>query len=444
MERSVSGIKFTRRRIVRGAALAPAGGIAAGLASACGAGSGQPAVSAKPAKILVRNISTPPVVDLFTQKFFPAYQAKYPQHTIEPEWITGSGPALVDTLSVSKAAGADPDIFFIGGNWIPSLALLKLVRDITPYFKAWNQEKDFLPGTIKTLWNKKWHIGWVSNCDLYIYRTDWFTEANLPTDPAQFPVTWEAYADAAAKLTKRNGDEVTRAGVDTVNLDFREWRSLYWQTGQEEWNADQSKAVFNNQSGIDALTWMQDLLVKRRVAPLAGMTIPSGSPNLFAAGLVAIQRVNARVANQVRTSTPDIWARTGLGAPHKRAKQVSHIEADGWALSTGSKEPDAAFSFMAFIQDGPQMLAYNELQGQVPPRKSLSTSAHMQQAYLKTYADAIDKYGHSYRLDVNHTPILTAMINDVMAGKKSVRQSLDDAVQTINVAFEKLGGGPPK
>ena len=202
--------------------------------------------------------------------------------------------------------------------------------------------------------------------------------------------------------------------------------------------------MFNNQSGVDALSYLQDLLVRRRVAPLTGMSLPSSSPNLFAAGLVAVQRVNARVANQVRTTVPDVWARTAIGAPHKRAKQVSHIEADGWALNAGAKQPDAAFSVMAFLQDGPQMLAYNELQGQVPPRRSLSTSAHMQQSFLKTYADAIDKFGHSYRLDVNHAAILKPMVDDVMSGKKSVRQSLDDAVQAINVAFEKLGGGPPK
>src|SRR5262249_28451574 len=160
------------------------------------------------------------------------------------------------------------------------------------------------------------------------------------------------------------------------------------------------------QAGVDALTFLQDVLTKRGVAPLAGMKLPGGSPNLFAAGLVAVQRVNARVANQVRTAAPDVWGHAGLGAPHNRARQVSHIEADGWAMSTGAREPDAGFSLLAFLQEPAQMLAYNELQGQVPPRKSLSTSAHMQQPFLKTYAEAIDRYGHPYRLDVNHPGIL--------------------------------------
>jgi multiple sugar transport system substrate-binding protein len=430
--------RWRRRVLLSGAAL---GGGAALVA--CGGGTTSPPAPqrAKPAKVVIRNIASQPVTDLFDQRIFPAYKDRYPQYTVEAEWIS-SGP-LVDTLAVSKSAGTDPDVYFIGGNWMPSLALTKLARDITGYVKSWNQEKDYYPGTIQTLWNRTWNIGWVSNCDLYLYRTDWFTEAGLSADPARFPVTWEAYADAVTRLTRHEGGEIVRAGVDAVNLDFREWRSLFWQTGQEEWNRDQTEAVFNNQAGVDALTFLQDVLTKRGVAPLAGMKLPGGSPNLFAAGLVAVQRVNARVANQVRTATPDVWAHADLGAPHKRARQVSHIEADGWAMSTNAREPDAGFSLLAFLQEPAQMLAYNELQGQVPPRKSLSTSAHMQQPFLKTYAAAIDKYGHPYRLDVNHPGILKPMIDDVMSGKKGVKQSLDDAVAEINRAFAQLPP-PPK
>src|SRR5262245_20845264 len=113
----------TRRSVHRRLILAPAAAVALGGGGRWPPGrTGQPAPatpSTRPARIVVRNIASPPVVELFSQKLFPAYQTEHPQHTVEPEWITGSGPALVDTLSVSKAAGTEPDLFFIGGNWIP-------------------------------------------------------------------------------------------------------------------------------------------------------------------------------------------------------------------------------------------------------------------------------------------------------------------------------------
>ena len=183
---TLTRIGTRRGMLLGGASLMGALGVV-GVLSACGTpdGAGPAAVSAKPAKIIMRNGASQPVNDFFDQKIFPVYKAKYPQHTMEAEWVTTK---LVDTLAVSKAAGTDPDLYWIGANWMSSLALQKLARDITGYIKTWNQEKDYFPGTIQTLWNKKWNIGWVSNCDLYMYRTDWFTEASIPVAPAQFPV----------------------------------------------------------------------------------------------------------------------------------------------------------------------------------------------------------------------------------------------------------------
>jgi multiple sugar transport system substrate-binding protein len=435
---------MTRRRMIGGLPVA-AGGGAASLLAACGAAGGTPAAPtpvAKTAKVLVRAGSSQPLVDLFDQKLLPAYKQQTPQHTVTMEWLPGAGaPAVVESLTTAKAAGTDPDLFFIGYNWIASLALNKLAGDMTKYVKTWAQEKDYYAGTIQPAWGKTWHLPWLTACDLYLYRTDWFSEAGLATDAAQFPTTWEAYSDAVTKLTRRSADEITRAGVEGA-LDFREWRALFWQTGQDEWNADQSKMTFNNQSGVDALSYVYDLQVKRSVSPLTGMKLPSGAANAFASGLAAIQRLNPRTANLVKTGAPDVWAKTAIGAPHKRTKQFTHVDNDGWALAYSAKEPEAAFSFLSFLSAPPQMLAYGELQGSIPPRKSLGTSAHMQQPHLKVFADAIDKYGHAYRLDVNHSPVLKAMVDDVMAGKKAPKQALDDAVAEINRTLEQLPPAP--
>jgi ABC-type glycerol-3-phosphate transport system substrate-binding protein len=270
---------------------------------------------------------------------------------------------------------------------------------------------------------------------------DWFAEANLPTDPAQFPVTWDALSSAAVKLTRREGEAITRAGFDCP-LDFREWRSLFWQSGEEEWNADESKMTFNDSAGIDALTYLSDLALKQRVAPAAGMTLPSGSPNTLAAGLTAIQRLNPRTANLVRLAAPEMWPNIGFGAPHKKTRQVTHVENDGWAMSPGAKEPDGGFAFLAFLMDPPQMLAYNQILGEIPPRKSLSTSQHMQQAHLKQFSDSIDKFGHAYRSDGNQAAILKQLVDDVVNGRKAVRQSLDDAVQEANRVLQTLPPAP--
>jgi ABC-type glycerol-3-phosphate transport system substrate-binding protein len=250
-----------------------------------------------------------------------------------------------------------------------------------------------------------------------------------------------ALSDAAVKLTQREGQEIVRAGFDCP-LDSREWRALFWQSGAEEWNADQSKMTFNDQAGVDALTYLSDLALKQRVAPAAGMKLPPGSPNTFAAGLTTIQRLNPRTANLVRLAVPSMWPQIGFGPAHKKARQVTHIENDGWAMSPGAKELDAGYAFLSFLEDPPQMLAYNQLLGEIPPRKSLRTSQHMQQPHLQLFAASIDKFGHAYRGDANQAAILKQLVDDVMNGVKSVKQSLDDAVQEANRVLATLPPAP--
>jgi multiple sugar transport system substrate-binding protein len=431
----------SRRRAAMLAVAAPF--TVAALAACGGQGatqSGAAGQTARPAKVSAR-IGAGPAADFIAQKVVSAYRQKAPQHTVEIEQIAG-GASIQDTLVASAAAGTSPDAFWIGSDIMPSVVLSKLALDLTGHVRSWGQEKDYYAGTVEPLWGKRWFLPGISSADMYLYRTDWFAEAGLPTEPAKFPLTWEAFAEASAKLTRRQGDEFTRAGFATF-ADSREWRQLLWQAGGELFSADQTKVAYNSPAGVDALTYLRDLLVRDRVSPVAGMQIPQGAPNVYAAGLAAIQRHNPGSANRVRTAAPDVWQHTGFGQPHKHTKQVAQIDVDGWALSAGSKEPDAAFAFVTFFEEPEQLLAYNESQGFIPPRKSLASSAHVQQPFLKAFAEVVDKYGHPYRLDIGHSAILKTMAEDAVNGKKTPKQALDDAALEMNNALAKFPP-PPK
>jgi ABC-type glycerol-3-phosphate transport system substrate-binding protein len=436
-----TGSSLGTRRIVLGGLAGGAAGLlaACGAAGSTGAGEGS-SPAARPAKIIARVGASPTLTSFFNGTLLPGYKAKAPQHTVEMEWIANA--PIYETIAASAAAGTNPDAFWIGSDIMPSLVLNRLVRDLSGPIRTWGQEKDYYAGTIDPLWGKKWFLPGISSCDAYLYRTDLFAEAGLPADPARFPLTWEAFADAAVRLTRRDGGEIARAGFAT-SADSREWRQLFWQAGGEQWNADQTKVVFNDQAGVDSLTYLRDLLVKQQLAPPAGMKLPPGAASACAANLAAIQRVNPGGANRVRTSAPDVWASTAFGAPHKRTRQVSQIDVDGWAMPAGTKEPDAGFAFIAFFEEPAMLLGYNEVEGFIPPRKSLASSPHVQQPHLRFFADVLDKHGHSYRLDTIHSPILKTMVEDAVGGGKSVKQSLDDAANEMNRGLAQLPA-PPK
>ena len=421
--------RVTRRTVLVGASAAAA----QAAAVACGAepAGGVAAPSTKPAKVVIRTFAGQAVIDTMEKRVLPGYKQKAPHHTVEWEQqTTGSGAAMIEAVTAGTAAGTPPDVFYIGSDWIAQLARSKMIQDLTAKIKAWGQDKDYYPNTVEALWGRRWFLPQIASCDLYLYRLDWFREASLPAEQARFPVTWEAFADAATRLTRRQGDEFTRAGFYTMG-EVREWRQLLWQAGGEEWNADHSRATYNSQAGVDALTYLRDMLVRYRVVPIAGMTIPSGN-SAFSAGLAAMQRLTPSGTNTVRTRAPDVFAQTGFGPPHKRTKQVNQIDVDGWAMAAAAHEPDAGFSLLAYIEEPNNLLAWNEAVGEIPPRKSLASSAHVQQPYVKAFQEMLEKYGRGYQQ--YQTAILNTAAADAVQGRKSVKQALDDAVRE-NDAF---------
>jgi len=432
--------RATRRRVTRRAATAGATVLLGSLAAACaGQTGGTTSPSAKPARVAVRTFAAQAVVDLMQQKVLPGYKQKVPHHSVDWEQqSTGSGAEMIMAVTTATAGGTAPDVFHLGSDWNAQVARAKLIKDLTGYVKTWGQDKDYYPNAVAPIWGRRWFLPITSGCDLYLYRMDWFREANLPVEPARFPVTWEAFADAAAKLTRRQGDEFTRAGFYTTG-EAREWRQLLWQAGGEEWNADHSKAAYNSPAGVEALAYLRDLIARHQVVRAGGMQIPPGQ-SAYSAGLTAMQRANPSAANTVKSRAPEVFAQTGFGAPHKHARQVNQIDVDGWVMAATSREPDAAFSLMTFVQEPATLLTWNEATGYFPPRKSLASSAYMQQPHMKVFGEMLDKYGRMYHQ--YQTPILNTAAADVMANRKTPKQALDDAARENDIFIAQLQPAP--
>lgn len=422
----------SRREALRRAAV-----LGGGLAAACGPGpgGGPAAPSTRPATVGIRTFTGQAVVDVMEKTVLPGYRQKAPRHTVQWEQqTTGSGAQMIEAVTAASAAGTPPDVFYIGSDWIAQLARGRLIKDLSALVKAWGQDKEYYPNTVEALWGRRWFLPQIASCDLYLYRLDWFREANLPVEPARFPVAWEAFAEAAAALTRRQGEEVTRAGFYTTG-EVREWRQLLWQAGGEEWNADHSRATYNSPAGVEALAYLRDLLVRYRVAPAAGFPIPTGN-NALAAGLAAILRNTPGGANTVLTRAPDVFAQTGFGPPHRRARQVNQVDVDGWAMTAGAREPEAGFALLAHIEEPANLLAWNEATGLIPPRKALATSAHVQQPFIKAFQAALEQHGRGYHQ--YQTAILNTAAADAVQGRKTPQQALDDAARENDAFLAQL------
>jgi sn-glycerol 3-phosphate transport system substrate-binding protein len=124
---------------------------------------------------------------------------------------------------------------------------------------------------------------------LLYYSVDAFKEAGL--DPDKPPQTWAEFADAAQKLTKRDGNTVTRWGFEFISgYDTLGWlvSGLTMSNGGQYYNHSYGGEVYyNSPSTIGAVRFLDDLAHKYRAMP-EGVNEAAAAMNAFFAGKAAM------------------------------------------------------------------------------------------------------------------------------------------------------------
>ena len=202
---------------------------------------------------------------------------------------------------------------------------------------------------------------------LYI-NADHAKEAGL--DPNKPPQTWAELTDWAKKLTKRDGDKVTRWGIEIPCVyDYCGWmmETLTMSNGGRYYNEEFGGEVYyDTPSMLGALTWWSDLVAKHKVHPpgaLAGPAVStafiSGNASMImlSTGSLTYVRDNAKfpykvafIPRNVRNAVPiggaSLIIPTGLEADKQKAawtliKWLTSPEKSAWwSRATGYFAPN--------------------------------------------------------------------------------------------------------
>jgi sn-glycerol 3-phosphate transport system substrate-binding protein len=121
------------------------------------------------------------------------------------------------------------------------------------------------------------------------YNEAAFREVGL--DPDHPPATWQEWVDAAKKLTKRDGNTVTRYGLEMVTTyDTLGWlvSAFTMSNGGQYYNPGYGGEVYyNDPTTIGAVQFLDDLVHKHKVMP-EGVTDPNAVGNAFFTGRAAM------------------------------------------------------------------------------------------------------------------------------------------------------------
>jgi multiple sugar transport system substrate-binding protein len=366
------------------------------------------------------------VTDLINQ--FNASQKKITVKNVTMEW------AQIDAkMPLAIKAGKGPDVTVAHGDSIATYAaqgLLLKADDITKSLGY--SAADFPKGLFENgAYNgAQYGVPWsVTPLGLYA-NMDVLKKAGITSVPADKA----GYSDALAKLKAKGiQGEWVDGFVFTGTFEFE---SLLWQNGGELFNKDVSKATFNSQAGVDALTWMRSLIDKG-----------------YSPGKVSQDgNINALIAGKTAFNWNGIWqtSNTALQKDKWQAAEVPQIGSQKavWSSSTDwafvnnkgqdKNKTQAAAAFVKWMNDHSQSWAAG---GELPAANKVRNAPALVSKYpnYKPFLKELD-YAHFETTSPgipNAVATITTAVNEAVLGKKSPKKALDDAVAKANQLLQQ-------
>lgn len=193
-------------------------------------------------------------------------------------------------------AGRPPAVVLMSANFIREYVINKQAIDLGELIAADGQTKSqfiaqFFPAVRENAMEADhvYGVPFQNSTPILYYNTDAFKEVGL--DPNKPPVTWQEWVDDAKKLTRRDGNTITRSGLVIIsNYDTLGWlvSGFTMSNGGEYYNRGYGGEVFyNTPSTIGAVQFMDDLVHKHHVMP-EGVIDANAAANAFFSGRTAM------------------------------------------------------------------------------------------------------------------------------------------------------------
>ena len=302
-----------------------------------------------------------------------AFNAKYPQIKITKFHEPFS--SYFDKVTTMFAGNTAPDVLFLTN--VPSYAGKGVLEPLDPLIQKSSYDvQDFVQAEMKLFQYQGKTYGFPRDNDTKVlyYNKDAFDEAKLSYPDASWD--WAKLKDAAAKLTKRDGDRVLRYGAA---IEATEWPSFVWANGGEVYDdpLKPTKCLLDQPAQVEAITFLADLINKDKTIPSAtSLTQAGGVTTMFGGGLAAMAISNApRLLAFAKA--PFKW---DISVLPKQKRAVNYVGGAGYVMSAQSKQKDAAWTFMQFLNGPEAQKIFSAGGGVVPARISVQKS----DAFLKS------------------------------------------------------------
>jgi sn-glycerol 3-phosphate transport system substrate-binding protein len=359
------------------------------------------------------------------QRLISEFNKEHPDINVTPVY-TGSYDDTNLKTRAAIQAGHSPAVVIMSANFIREYVINNDITALDPLIAADGQTNDaYMDQFWAPLRQNAMADGHVygapfqNSTPVMYYNVQAFREAGL--DPDHPPATWQEWVDAAKKLTKRDGNTVTRYGLMMVSTyDTLGWlvSGFAMSNGGEYYNTGYGGEVYyNTPSALGAVQFMDDLVHKFHVMP-EGVTDPNAVGAAFFSG---------RAAMIVNSTGALSFVRENMKQPYRVAfvpRAMRNAVAIGGASliiprGNSPERQKAAWTLIKWLTSPAIAGGWSRFTGYFAPNRHAYDLPEMQ-AYLKQYPDAkvaLDQlaYARSWFATYNTVAVRKAMEDQVQA-----------------------------
>jgi len=370
--------------------------------------------------------------------------------TVKP-WVS----AWSDILK-AVADGEGPDILQLGTTWVPAIAAMNGIEDITELVDDIGGASAFIPASWQTTMIEGkpsvYAVPWFVDARALYYRTDAFEQAGI--DPKQAFLTWESFREA---LRQVNGTVIDGTSMSALAVPGKnDWNVAHnffpwiWAAGGEVLTPNHKSASFNSEAAVEAVMYFTGL-VEEGLASRESLNLNNNQiESEFAAGKSA-----------VILSGP--WMAAALEAPDETGGYSHTTAAKHYAIATlpagpkmkatfvggsnltvfkHSQYKQEAWNMIRYLSEDEAQLAYAQITGFLPAKLDAFHAEEIQHdPNMEAFKEAmmhgksypsIPQWGATETALVKHFSRIWDLITDHEYERAKVLEVLDQAVAEVD------------
>jgi ABC-type glycerol-3-phosphate transport system substrate-binding protein len=363
------------------------------------------------------------------------FREQHPGIRVERQRVEGYAAKLVAAF----AAGTPPDLFTTGRATVTSEAtrgypsalddLIKRDRFSLAEFYPTSYEQYRVGGKLYAL-----AYDFPNRC--LFANLSAFDEAGVKRPPSTWKDdawTWDAFRTAMESLQRRRGPQ--GAWAFDANRGLRSWMPWVWNNGADLLSKDSKEVVLNEPAGVEALAFLQDLIVRYQVSPpQADRQAPLGQ---FARGQLLVYENAQTAIGQMRLDIGQSFTWDAVPMPRGRGPRAASGGGSGYSLAAPSPNRDEAWAFFKHVMTRESHTTWMTVVGAMVPYKALAESPAFlvpPPAHMSLFAEgaALLRLDPSTVRWTEIEPILNGELNKLWSGEQPPKQVADGIKRLVD------------